>query len=268
MCLHYKITWLSIVLLLQTFNVFANDSIINLHLATPHSFNSPKNSYMHALLTASLAAENKRVTFTYSTIPMNKKRATEELSKPNSINLVWLSIAPTSQPSLIKTSMPLYKGLHGKRLLMIHKSQLHRFENINSLDELKPLVALQKQTWSDYDVLIRNGLTVNGEHDYDVMLKLLAAGLADYFPRSVSAIKAETSKQPYKDLVIEPTIMLQYSNHYHFYSHKSNQQLINLLDNGLQKIRKSGEFERLYQQYIGGPEQGLNLPFKKVFHLK
>jgi len=268
MCLRNKIKLLSTVLLLQTLSVFADDSVINLHLATPHSFSSPKNSYMHALLTASLAAENKRVVFTYSAIPMNKKRAIEELSKPNSINLAWLSVDPTSQPSLVQTSMPLYKGLHGKRLLMIHKSQLHRFANINSLAELKPLIALQKQSWSDYHVLKRNGFNVNGDLDYEVMIKALNAGLADYFPRSISAIKAETSKQPYKDLVIEPTIMLQYSNHYHFYSDKSNQQLINILESGLQKIRESGEFERLYQQYIGGPEQGLNLPLRKVFHLK
>lgn len=268
MCLSYKIKLLTTILLLQTLSVFADDSVINLHLATPQSFDSPKNNYMHALLKASMAAENKRVAFTYSSIPMNKKRAVEELSKPNSINLAWLSIDPKYLPSLIKTSIPLYKGLHGQRLLMIHKSQLSRFANINPLDELKPLVALQKQSWSDYHVLKRNGLNVNGELNYEVMIKALHAGLADYFPRSVSAIKVETLKQPYKDLVVEPTIMLQYLNNYHFYSHKSNQQLINLLESGLRKIRESGEFERLYQQYIGGPDQDLNLPVRKVFYLK
>ncbi|WP_394190082.1 substrate-binding periplasmic protein [Pseudoalteromonas atlantica] len=256
------------VLLCQAFSLHAQKSVINIRLATPSDFNSPKNHYMHALLRASLEKENIDVEFSYSTIPMNSKRIIEELSHKDSISLAWLSMPKGAHSNLIRTTLPLYKGLHGKRLLMINQSQQHRFANINSLEELKPLVALQKQTWSDYDVLIRNGLTVNGEHDYDVMLKLLATGLADYFPRSVSAIATETAKQPYKQLIIEPTIMLQYNNYYHFYAHKKDQLLITKLQNGLLKLQQSGEFDALYQRYINRSYDALNLSSRKVFDLK
>lgn len=256
------------VLLCHVFSLCAQENVINLHLATPSDINSPKNDYMHALLRASLKKENFDVKFTYSTIPMNRKRAIEELSHEGSINLAWFSMSKSAHSNLVHTTLPLYKGLHGKRLLMINQSQQHRFANINSLDELKPLVALQKHTWSDYDVLIRNGLTVNGEHDYDVMLKLLATGLADYFPRSVSAIATEIAKQPYKQLMIEPTIMLQYENFYHFYAHKKDQLLVTRLQRGLLKLQQSGEFDELYQRYISRSYSALNLPSRKVFNLK
>ena len=248
--------------------VHANESVVNLHLARPSITDTPSNHYIHALLTLAFAEQNKQVNFIYTVQPMNKKRIVEELQKPNSINLAWLSIPEESQPDLRHTSQALYKGLHGKRLLIINKNQQARFAEISTLEQLKPLIALQKQSWSDYDVLKRNGLTVNGELDYKGMTKALDTGLADYFPRSVSAITAEMNKLQHQNLMIEPTIMLQYSNYYYFYTSKQNDELLEQLDAGLLKLQKNGQFELLYQRYFGDKESQLLLATRKILLLK
>ena len=66
---------------------------------------------------------------------------------------------------------------------MIKQSRLGEFADIKTLERLKPFIALQKQSWSDYYVLKSNGLTVNGDLSYESMLKALDEGLGDYFPK-------------------------------------------------------------------------------------
>ncbi len=112
------------------------------------------------------------------------------------------------------------------------------------------------------------GRTVNGELSYRSMIKALETKLGGYFPRSVSAIEAEVAKQQHLNLMVEPTIMLHYTNQYFFYSHKANKQLITLQQQGLIKMQQSGEFESLYQHYFGEKEQRLSLSTRKVFQLQ
>ena len=248
--------------------VHASEAVVNLHLARPSIADTPNNRYMHELLSLAFAQQNKKVNFLYTVEPMNKKRIVEELQKPNSINLAWLSIPQGSQPTLRHTSLALYQGLHGKRLLIINKNQQSRFAEISTVEQLKPLIALQKQSWSDYDVLIRNGFTVNGELSYAGMTKALETGLADHFPRSVSAITAEMSKLQHQNLMIEPSIMLQYSNPYHFYTHQQNDEMLKQLEAGLLKIQQNGQFELLYNRYFADKERQLQLATRKIFVLQ
>jgi len=172
------------------------------------------------------------------------------------------------QRHLIRTSYPIYNGLHSKRLLMVKQSRLKEFSEIKTLAQLKPFIALQKQSWSDFYVLKNNGLTVNGDLGYESMLKALDEGLGDYFPRSVTAIKAEIRKHPQYNFVIEPHIMLQYDNYYYFYANENNKAIIELLEQGLTKLADSGELNALYEHYYRDVEDGLNLNNRRVFNLK
>ncbi|WP_417669816.1 hypothetical protein [Pseudoalteromonas tetraodonis] len=151
---------------------------------------------------------------------------------------------------------------------MVKQSRLKEFSEIKTLAQLKPFIALQKQSWSDFYVLKNNGLTVNGDLSYESMLKALDEGLGDYFPRSVTAIKAEIRKHPQYNFVIEPHIMLQYDNYYYFYANENNKAIIELLEQGLTKLADSGELNALYERYYHDVEDGLNLNNRQVFNLK
>jgi len=107
----------------------ATQNVINLHLARPSIIDSPRNQYLHSLLKQSFAKVGKTVNFIYSVKPMNKMRIVEELERPNSIDLAWLSIPADSNPSLIHTSTPIYKGLHGKRCSMSPKKVKYKASN-------------------------------------------------------------------------------------------------------------------------------------------
>ena len=243
---------------LFNFSVTAHERLV-IQLAKPNYTDATKNQYIHAILEKSFAVMGADVALMYNVKPMNNKRIIEQLSHNKAITLAWLSM-PNEQPhALIRTSIPLYKGLHGKRLLIIRKQDQETFKHITHLNELKPFVGLQQQSWSDYTILKANGLKVNGELDYQGMLKALETGLGDYFPRSVLAIESEFNKLQSFDFAIAPQIMLQYPSHYYFYLSKENTEVRDLLEQGMQKLAKSGELEALYLRYFGDVEKQFKL---------
>lgn len=247
---------------------FSAQEAVTLVIAKPSAPFTQKNEYITTLLEKSFAEVGTKLKFTYTVKPMNNKRIFESLSQNEEVTLAWLNLSESQATQLSSTTYPIYRGLHAKRLLMIKKTRLADFSKIKTLEQLKPLIALQEQSWSDYRVLKNNKLTVNGDLDYNGMLKALDEGLGDYFPRSVTAIEAEINKYSQYDFVIEPNIMLQYPSHYFFYANKKNKHLIDTLQQGLNKLAQKGELNALYEQFYGAVEQGKNLEQRIVFKLK
>ena len=253
-----------------SFFASSTEQTITLKLGKPSTQDIPKNHYILTLLEKSFAKVNVKLNIAYSLEPMNTKRILEELTRNDDVNLAWLTL-PNSlaeQRYLIRTSYPIYNGLHSKRLLMVKQSRLGEFSDIKTLEQLKPFIALQKQSWSDYYVLKNNGLTVNGDLSYESMLKALDEGLGDYFPRSVTAIRAEIQKSPQYNFVVEPHIMLQYDNFYYFYANEKNKAIIDLLQQGLTKLAQKGELDALYTHFYHDVEDGLGLSQRTLFKLK
>ncbi|MDC3189513.1 transporter substrate-binding domain-containing protein [Pseudoalteromonas elyakovii] len=262
----------AILILLMTFalsslQALAHEQIV-IKLAKPNHIDAVKNQYIHDILDKSFAAMNADVVLLYNVEPMNNKRIVEQLSHNKTITLAWLSLPHEQVDSLVRTTIPLYKGLHGKRLLIIRYEDQEKFSNIETLADLTPLVGLQQQSWSDYTVLKNNGLKVNGELDYPGMVKALETGLGDYFPRSVLAIGTELNRLKQFNFVIAPNIMLQYPSDYYFYLSKENQNIRDMLEQGMQKLQQSGELEQLYLQYFGDVEKQFSLKQRHIITLK
>ncbi|MEQ5873407.1 transporter substrate-binding domain-containing protein [Pseudoalteromonas sp. NFXS39] len=249
---------LLLTFVLWSLQSFAHEQIV-IQLAKPNYIEAVKNQYIHDILNKSFAAMDANVVLLYNVKPMNNKRIVEQLSQNKTITLAWLSLPLQQTDSLVKTTIPLYKGLHGQRLLIIRDEDQEKFSSIKTLAELAPLVGLQKQSWSDYTVLKNNDLTVNGELDYPGMIKALKTGLGDYFPRSVLAIDSELNRLKQFNFVIAPNIMLQYPSEYYFYLSRENQHIRDMLEQGMQKLQQSGELDKLYLQYFGDVEKHFSL---------
>lgn len=239
-------------------------------IVLPQSSNTkvPVNFYIVQLIEEALAAEDINAKVTYSKEPMNEKRAIYSLQNDNIINLYWLSTNEALEERLRAIKIPLYKGLHGKRILLIRRAIQNKFAQINSLNDLKNFVGLQQQSWSDYDILVKNGLNIDGSHTYKTMHKALNDGLGDYFPRSALTINSEFQNNKTDNIMVEPTLLLQYPNNYYFFLNKNNEQLANLLESGLNSLIVSGRFEEIFSQYFTERLQDLNLPLRKIINLE
>ncbi len=247
-----------IIFFLMIYSLAALPAEETLILPTSPDRSSPVNAYLAELLVQSLAKTGLSVDIAYHPQPMNSKRLIASLADNKDITLIWQP-ETLSHPNLVAVPFPLYKGLHGKRLLLIHKDNLARFADINTLAQLQQLTAAQNQSWSDYDILRFNGLKVDGTLAYQGMYKALEEKLIDYFPRSARTIQAELAKQNNPNLVIEPHLMLSYPNTYVFFLNKKNAALAERLKKGLAALKKSGEFDALYARFMSAHLKDLAL---------
>jgi hypothetical protein len=228
----------------------------------------PVNFYIVQLLEEALAAQNISALVTYSSEPMNEKRAIYSLQNGNIINLYWLSTNEQLEQDLRAIKIPLYQGLHGKRILLIHRELAQQFAAIETLEQLKVYVGLQQRSWSDYDILVKNGLNIDGSQPYHAMHKALNSKLGDYFPRSVLTVRSEYQNNQTDNIMIEPSLLLSYPNNYYFFLSKNDAKLANQLESGLNTLIANGRFEEIFSQHFAERLQGLHLKQRQIIYLQ
>jgi hypothetical protein len=242
--------------------------MIKITLPLPENDKTPKNYYIEELLTSIFARENLKVELQYTKTRMNQLRMTKSLINGEFIDLTWLPFTRERSKKLLAIKIPLYKGIHGTRLLIINKKDLEKFEGISTLKQLSQLVGVQHHSWSDYDLLVNNNLRMKGDLRYSGMLKAVSSGLIDYFPRSALTIRDELKNNKDLQLIIEPTLVLKYPSYINFFVSKKTPELAKIIRSGMNKMVADGSFERMFNKYNGRNLLELNLSNRKIIMLK
>jgi len=241
---------------------------IKITLPLPTYKKASKNHYIEELLTAIFAKENFELELQYTKARMNQLRASKSLIDDEFINLSWLPYTAERAKSLLPIKIPLYKGLHGTRLLIINKNNLKKFEKINTLSQLRNLTGVQHLSWSDYDVLVNNKLDIKGDLHYLGMFKAVSSEIIDYFPRSALTIRGELKKNKDSQLTIEPTLVLKYPSYFNFFVNKKSHRLAKIIRTGMKKMLADGSFEIIFHKYYGHNIEMLSLGKRQVIVLK
>ena len=179
-----------------------------------------RDEYQYRLLELALE-KTVRTHGKYELTKNNEKytslRSRRELERGETINIIALPTPnwpaqddDTKAPFIIKK--PLLDGLLGYRKLVVRRSDLQKFEHINSAAELQHLVAGQGRDWEDVNIYRYNNFTVVDNADYFNLFAMLDAGRFDYIPLSVieiDDIMARFSKYS-KDFVVVPNLIIYY----------------------------------------------------------
>ncbi|MDP4528429.1 transporter substrate-binding domain-containing protein [Alkalimonas delamerensis] len=240
---------------------------VQLTLPSSSHAGSVQNQYIESLLRESFASQGLTVEIGYSQQEMNSARIRQSLQSGQHINLAWLGARHQQDPNLIAIPIALYNNVHGHRILLIQQQRQDEFSQITSLEQLANFVGLQHHSWSDYEMMVNNGLTVEGELSYPAMYKALDEGLADYFPRSAMTIVAEHRRHAAEHVVIEQSLVLRYPNEFYFYTHKADTELAKQLETGLRHLQQSGRFQQLFEQFYGDRLKALALEQRRVLEL-
>lgn len=182
---------------------------------------------------------------------MERTRAIRELARGGSeINIIWTSMAAEVERELRPIRIPLYRGLIGHRIFIIHKQRLADFAQVKSLDDLKRFTAGQGIGWVDQQIMQNAGLKVVAD-TYDSLFKMVDRGLVDYFPRGANEAVAEVRARAasFPDLVVEPRLMLVYKSDNIFYTSIANEALASLIEQGLLAAYADGSFLKLYNEH-------------------
>lgn len=242
--------WLLIPVLLAS-------CVSSLALAEPHSYVvevravSPErvDGYYAVLLSMILTASKKpdeTIDINFSDREFSQARWIAEVQTGQLNEVMWTTTSQQREQSLRPIRVPIFKGLLGKRILIIRREDQELFAKINSRQDLTQLVAGQNAHWSDTEILKANGLPVTGGGGKDSLYKMLQADRFDYFPRGVTEIATEVDFLKGTDLVVEQHLMLSYDMPIYFFVNKNNDELAQRLEEGWDIILKNGEFNKFF----------------------
>lgn len=229
--------------------------------------NDPRQVYPIKLLTLALQQSGKDYQLQSSEKSLLQLRSLKSMELGRNIDVVWTETSAEREKRLRPIRIPIDKGGLGWRIFLIRSTDIDRFAAINSVQELQALRAGQVHDWPDVDVLWVNGLKVVTSSSYIGLFKMLAAGRIDYFPRSVGEVWLEQKFHAEKALAVDQNILLVYPTALYFFVNKDNHELAQDIEQGLETLIASGEFDRLFTLHYGEFLKRANVSERKVFKL-
>ncbi|QEY12032.1 ABC transporter substrate-binding protein [Cellvibrio sp. KY-YJ-3] len=185
------------------------------------------------------------------------------------IDVMWAASDASIEAQVPPVRIPLLKGLLGHRIFLIHKNSQHKFDAVNTLDDLKKLKLGQGSTWADTNILESNGLTVVKTQKYGNLFYMLDGGRFDAFPRGVQEPWGEVNKIPGLELAVEKRLMLVYKMPFYLFVAPDNQALARDIENGFNAMIADGTFD---YEFLNDPSikkviDLADLKNRKVFYL-
>lgn len=182
-------------------------------------------------------------------------------------DVLWLNTSVTLEHSLEPIRIPLFKGMIGWRIFLIHKDNVNVFKKLDSLTELRSLYALQGESWPDTEILRINGLPVITSKDFRTLAKMLDRGRGDYYPRSITEAWIENAQYKNFHFQIETSLALVYPAAYYFFVRKEDHSLHNTIEKGLSIAIRDGSFDELFWMQFREDIEKSNLSKRRIFKL-
>jgi hypothetical protein len=169
-----------------------------------------------------------------------------ELVRSGQLDLLWAGANAEIEDILLPVRIPLYKGLLGHRIFIIHPKNQAKFKGIEKLEDLDSITFGQGTTWPDTDILVHNGLNVFRVNKYPSLFYMVDGGRFDAFPRGVQEPWSEVASRPELDLMVEERVMLVYRMPFYLFVSPNNPQLAADLELGLRRAIANGSFDEYF----------------------
>lgn len=208
--------------------------------------------YHIKLLTRALQLSAPYTNFEFSnSLAMSQGRAEAELIKGDKIDVYWFGTNKQIESKLRAIRIPTTRGLIGYRKFIINKALEHTFDQIKSIDDLKQFVACQGAHWPDTKILGESGLPVTTSTSYENLFLMTSLNRCDYFPRgyhdAINELQLRGNKYP--SLISYDRILLHYPFAVYFFTNKSDINLADQIESGLQMMAEKGEILELMKSH-------------------
>ncbi len=241
----------------------------------PEAAGDERHLYYWQLLDAALAANrDKYGDYTAKPFdsPMTFQRGAAEVESGNGrVNIVSRATNLDLEKRLRPIRIPLDKGLLGFRMFLVMPETQARLEQVKSLDELKQFTIGQSASWTDVRVLQAAGFKLVLADAYTPLFSMLGGKRFDLFARGAIEIDAEwhANRDNVPGMQIEKRFALHYPMPRYFFVARTaeGERMAERIEDGLQRLRQNGEFERRYQAWKKLVLGDLQLPGRTVFRL-
>lgn len=241
----------------------------------PEAAGDERHLYYWQLLDAALAANrDKYGDYTAKPFdsPMTFQRGIAEVeSGIGRVNIVSRATNLDLEKRLRPIRIPLDKGLLGFRMFLVMPETQARLEKVKTLDELRQFTIGQSASWTDVRVLQAGGFKLVLADAYTPLFSMLGGQRFDLFARGAIEIESEwrANQEKVPGMLIEKRFVLHYPMPRYFFVPRTaeGERMAERIEDGLQRLRASGEFERRYKAWKKLVLANLRLPGRTVFRL-
>ncbi len=236
------------------------------------SFADGKHKYYHELLKESLKANGQMPIIVIPPQGKNiiQKRAVKMLTH-DMLSTLWLVQSKARDEKYTPVEIGITNNLIGHRIMFIPKGTQVLFDKINSLEDfrLSGLVGGFGKNWFDVKVWNANNLkSYEMDGDWRRLYRMVAhrnRGI-DYFSRGFNEIMVEAETQP--NLEVEQRLMLIYDRDFRFYLSPSASKYKAIIEESLDKAKKSGLMNKLIRKHWTKSFSQLNFDKRVKIRLK
>lgn len=193
----------------------------------------------------------------------------EELISGN-IDVIWTATNMDMEENALPVRVPLYKGLLGHRILIVQKDNLHLFDRVETMDDLRQFRFGQGVGWTDTTIMKANGLKVVEATKYEGLFYMTDGKRFDAFPRGVHEPWGEIKKHSDLDLAVDANVMMVYIMPYYLMVTPGRPDLAADIERGLLMAIDDGSFD---EKFFSNPMvkmvlQYANLKDRRIFKLR
>ncbi|ACE83796.1 transporter substrate-binding domain-containing protein [Cellvibrio japonicus] len=209
-----------------------------------------QTDYMNGLLRLALSYSDTQYTFASTNEVYSRPRVMESV-KSGQISVMWGGTSEEMEREFIPVRIDAYRGLMNHRLFFIREGDQARFDQIQTLDDLRRIKFGQGRSWQDAEILESAGLTVIKATKKPSLYYMLDGERFDAFPRGANEVFTELAAFPNLKLTVEKNLVLIYPLPTYFFVTPHDPQLAKDIEFGLESAIKDGRFD---QYFFNSPE--------------
>jgi len=179
-----------------------------------------------------------------STGALSAARQIED-TREGSIDIIWAATDAEIESQLLPVRVPLYKGLLGHRVFIIHRDNRNLFADVTRWEQMQEFVFGQGRGWPDTAIMEHNGLKVE-VGTYEGLFLMTDGKRFDAFPRGVHEPWSEVEARPELELAIDEHVMFVYRMPFYLFVSPERPELAEALTRGLLMAVEDGSFDELF----------------------
>ncbi|MDQ2076898.1 diguanylate cyclase [Marinimicrobium sp. ABcell2] len=242
--------------------------------STKIRFNAPQNPngfYTLAMLELAISRLDKDYEIELVEGGMTQARTIDNVTR-GVLDIMSAATNEEMEELLQPIRIPLFKGLLGHRIFIIHRDNQALFDRVETFEDLKHVTFGQGARWADTQILEHNGLTVVKVNKFPSLFYMVDGERFDAFPRGVNEPFGEVvswNTESDLELAVEKRLMLVYRMPFYMYTSKNRPQLAADLERGLNLAIADGGFDELFfsNETVQDVLQKANLSERLVFPL-
>ncbi len=192
-----------------------------------------------------------------------------ESLRSGDFDVVWTASSQEIESQITPVRIPLFMGLLGYRLMLVHKDNRDLFRNVTTLDELRQFTLGQGTGWPDTEILKANQFNVVETPKWAGLFYMTDGKRFDAYPRGIQEPWQEVEMFKELELVVDEYVLLRYTMPFYFFVNAKRPELAAQIERGLNLAIEDGSFQAalLNNVMVKDVLSKANIQKRRVFNL-